>query len=95
MERLAGGDQPVEPVGQLDLVAAAGFQRARDTEHLRLDDVAADDRQGRRATAGSGFSTTPGAHQRAVVADHVEHAVAPRLLARHLDDRDRLPPVCW
>ena len=29
VKRLAGGDQPVEPVGQLDLVAAAGLQRGQ------------------------------------------------------------------
>src|SRR5688572_935811 len=43
---LARGDQPVEPVGQLDLVAAARFERGQMAEDFRLDDVAPDDGQG-------------------------------------------------
>jgi hypothetical protein len=43
VERLAGRHQFVEPVGPLDFVPAARLQRREVAEHLRLDDVAADD----------------------------------------------------
>ena len=42
---LAVLDQPGERVGQLDLAAAAGLGTGEVTKDLRLDDVAADDRQ--------------------------------------------------
>src|ERR1700722_16370483 len=85
VERLAVGDQRGEPVGELDLVAAAGLHVFEMPEHLGLDDVAADDRQVRWGLFRRGlFDDALGAHQAALVLDDVEHAVAALLLRGHL-----------
>src|SRR5690242_4194374 len=57
-------------------------------EYLGLDDVAADDRQGRRSFGGRGlFDDAFRPYEASVVRNDVEHAVSRRVCARHLDDR--------
>src|SRR5215472_14997410 len=68
VEGLAVLDQSLERVGQLDLPTAAGLTAAEMAKDLRLDDVAADDRQGRRRLRRVRlFDDSPCAHQPAVV----------------------------
>lgn len=49
----------LEGVGELDLAAAARLGLAQYVEDVRVEDIAADDRVVRGASAGSGFSTMP------------------------------------
>ncbi len=84
---LALVDQLAERVGQLDLPAAAWLGIGEVAKNLRLDDVAADNRQCRRRLGGIGLLDDPARpHQAAVVGDDVEHAVARGVRPRHLDD---------
>src|SRR5689334_9470985 len=64
VERLALVDQLAERVGELDFTPAAGRCIGEMAEHLGLDDVAADNRQGRRRLGRIGLFDEPGrAHQ--------------------------------
>ena len=77
MKGLAVVDQLGERIGQLDLAAAAGLAAGEVTKDLGLDDVAADDRQGRRRRRRLGFfDHSPRPHQPAVIGDDIEHPVA-------------------
>src|SRR5579863_1055949 len=91
MEGLALLDQQLQRVGQLDLAAAAFFGAVEMGEHFGLNDVAADDRQvGRRVRRLRLFDDALRLDEAAVFGNDVEHAIALRVLARHLHDRDEV-----
>ncbi len=81
MERLHV-DEGLETVGQLDLSAGATLTAPENPHHLRLEDVAAHDREIRRSDLGMGFlDEVADRHELSVVAVGCHDAVPRRVLA--------------
>jgi hypothetical protein len=77
VKRLALADQLGESIGQLDFPAAARFGVAEMTEDLRLNDIAADDRQCRGCLGRIGFLDHPfRPNQHSVIGNDIEHTIA-------------------
>src|SRR5690606_9941450 len=85
--------QPGHAVSQLDLAARAPLGLLQDVEDLRLQDVAARDRQVRRRLAARRLlDHALHADAAAVAALRVDDAVLVRLVVRHLLDADDVAP---